>query len=124
MHVAPVELDENDVASRAFNDRGHLGPVTTQQQVTLPVAGNGAVLGFGRSFADRHGVFDLGSPLPGHGVVQVAASRPTGPQMLLQLLGQDATGLHEQRLVDRLVRHRHPLTDRVLLDEHTGDLLR
>ena len=124
VHVAAVELDEHDVTRRAFHDRGHLGPVPTEQQVAFPVARHRPVLDLRGPLADRHRISDLGPPLARDGVVQVAARRAPSPQMLLQLLGQHASRLHEQRLVDRLVRHRDSLAHRLLFGQHPGDLLR
>jgi hypothetical protein len=102
-HGAVVEGDEDGEAGRSFDDGRDLRPVSAQQQVSFPVPGDGPILGLGRPFADRHRVLDLGPPLAGHGVVNVAPGRAPGAQVLLQLLGEHAAGLHEQRLVNRLV---------------------
>ena len=75
-------------------------------QVALPVAGDGAVGGLGGPLADHHLLGDEALAAradagPGD------AQRPAGAQARGQLAGQRAAALHEQRLVDRLVRDPH-----------------
>lgn len=50
------------------------------------MAGDRAVVGLGRTPADRDGVLDLGAPSAGDGVMDVPAGGPARPQMLGQLL--------------------------------------
>ena len=77
-----------------------------EDQVALPVAGDGAVGGLGGPLADHHLVGDEALAAradagPGD------AQRPAGAQARGQLARQRAAALHEQRLVDRLVRDPH-----------------
>ena len=67
------------------------------------MTGDRAIFSFGGALGDRDGILDLGAPLTGDVVMYAAADRPPGSQVLLQFLGEHATRLHEQRLVDRLV---------------------
>ena len=57
------------------------------------------------------------------GVGLGSAHRPTGPQTGVQLLAERAAALHEQRLIDRLVRHAHLRVVGILLSQPPRDLL-
>ena len=52
------------------------------------------------------------------------AGRVSRPQIAGQFLAQRAAGLHEQRQIDRLVRHAHLRIVRELFHQPTRDLLR
>ena len=77
--------------------------MAAEEEVSLPMARDRAILSLSGALGDGDRVLDLGSPLSGDVVVNAAPDRPPGSQMLLQLLRQNTAGLHEQGLVDRLV---------------------
>ena len=74
-------------------------------QVALPVAGNGAVGDLGGALGDRHHVGD--SALAGRAAPAACVCRAPRPQVAGQVLAEPAPGLHVERLVDRLVGDAH-----------------
>ena len=79
--------------------------VLADDQIALPVAGDGAVISLGGALCDVDHVRDPVAALAG--LAARATQRPPGPQALGQIAAQRAAGLDVQRLVDRLVRHPH-----------------
>jgi hypothetical protein len=53
------------------------------QQIALPMAGNGSIFDFRRSFADGNGIDDLAARVPVDTRVPRAAYPPLGPQQRL-----------------------------------------
>jgi hypothetical protein len=95
--------------------------VLADHQVAFPVAGHDAVGGLNRALGDHHLVADaLGweqhSPLG-------PAADPPGAQAAGQLPAERATGLHEQRGVDRLVGDPHARIIGEVADQPGRDLL-
>jgi hypothetical protein len=104
----PWEVDQHREAGRALDERADRRTFKADEQVTFPVAGNGAVLGLGGAFADEHVGGDvspgsLSCPGPRY------AQRPSGPQAGNQLALQRAAPLDVESLVDRLVADPHGL---------------
>ena len=87
---------EHDKARAALHQRDHVAVVRPAQQIALPMAGNGTVFGFGRSFADRNGIDDLAAVMPMNTGVPRAADPPLGPKAMNQLLFQRSARLNEQ----------------------------
>jgi hypothetical protein len=87
-HVAGGPLDQG-------SDRG--AAVPTDEQVALPVAGDGAIVCFWWPFADHEHVAELA------GVLRAstrAPCDPSGAQAAGQLATYFAAALHEQGLID------------------------
>src|SRR5262245_53768565 len=98
--------------------------VGSSQQISLPMAWNGAIIRLSRSFPDRDRIHDLSpsatfEPIP-HTPTLHAAATKMGRELFLQ----DSTGLDEQTAVNRLVRHTHTFIIAELPFKPTGDLLR
>jgi hypothetical protein len=91
-----------------LDERGHGAPPVAIEEITFPVTRHRPVIGLGRPLADMHRTPDLALAVADRlGVTDWAAHRPPRPQIRRQLLAQRAASLHEQRQVDRLVRHPH-----------------
>lgn len=107
----------------ALDQGRHRAAGGAEHQIAFPVARHGPVLCLGGSLAD----VDHRSDLAAASVIGTAASRPAGglapPQVTGELFAQRAAGLHEQRQVDRLVRHLHLRTVGKGLRQPTRDLL-
>ena len=102
-HVAAVTFDEGPERSQPF----------AHHQVAFPVSGHRPVIGFGGSFGDHDRVADLAFA----GRVPFRARvphRPSAAQTLGELVAQSASGLDEQRQIDRFVGHPHLRFVRVL----------
>ncbi|CUH47827.1 hypothetical protein RUA4292_02003 [Ruegeria atlantica] len=120
----PAHLHEHDIARAPLHQRRDEAVLRAGDQVTFPVAGNGAVFDSGRAFPDRDRILDLTEPIP----LQASMARPADgtcrAQMCKQLLLQNATGLDKQASVDRFVRHTLALVVGMLALQPTRDLLR
>ena len=122
--VPARQRSQQDEPAGAFDQGDHRALArAAQQQVALPVARHRPVLGLGRPRRDPD---VLGDP-------QSHPFRPAGLGLSLgalcaQVRGQlgleGAFGLHEQRLVDRLVAHAHHRIIRELDRQRLRDLLR
>ena len=112
-HEATGPLDE-----RA--DRGAIGP---EDQVALPVAGDGAVGRLGGPLAD-HDLLADEALAASSGASARDAQRPAGPQAGDELSLQRAAALHVEGLVDRLMGDPHRLIIGKLDLQPVGDLLR
>ena len=78
--VAVGQRDEHRVAAGALDERGDRGGVAlADQQIALPVAGHGAVVGLGRALGDVDHVGDAVLALAG--LAARLAQRPPGPQV-------------------------------------------
>ena len=111
-HIAGVALDQR-------RDRRLV--IGAHQQVTLPMAGHRAILNLGRPLRDRDHVDHPPPPLP-RGAL--APSSPPRTQIAFELAAQLPTGLHEQRLVDRLRADPHLHLVRMIDPQPSRDLLR
>ncbi len=101
--VFAVDPNQHAVATVTLHQGGDLAVVAAEQQITFPVAGYRPVLNLSRPLADRHRTNNaamIGRLLR---VMPGSTHAAATPEMLNQLLLQGATGLDEQRLVDRLV---------------------
>ena len=110
---------EPDLRSNPARTRA--GRLTTP--LRFPVAGDRAVGGFGRTFADH----DIRCDMPLRLVTRPGSwfpQRPAGAQAGDQLPFQRAAPFDEQRLVDRLMADAHGLIIREIDPEPAGDLLR
>jgi hypothetical protein len=110
-HEPGLALDER-------RDRAH---VFAEDQVSFPVTRYGTIVGLNRAFADVDRATQLALAVH-HRVAErspVGAARPQEPG---QFLAESALGLHEQRQVDRLVRHAHLRVVGEVLAEPAGDL--
>src|SRR6266508_559915 len=85
--------------------------------------GDGTVVGLGGSLADVDRSSELALAVH-HGVSERPASGVSPTQVAGQFPAQRAARLHEQRQVDRLVKHPHLRIVREGSSEPTGDLLR
>jgi hypothetical protein len=82
-----------------------------------------AILDFWRALADQNHVLEsAGAGLFGPHVWTPLCS--PCPQAGCEFFAQRSTGLHEERLVDRLVRNAHVQVVRMLADQPGRDLLR
>ncbi len=93
------------------------------QQITLPMTGNGTIFDFRRSFADRNSIDDPALGVPVNAGMPRAAYTPLGAKVLNQLFFQRSAGLNEQAAIDRFVRHAQALILGILPVEPTGNLL-
>ncbi len=101
------KADQHQEAGLAFDEGGDLAVPTANQQVALPVTGHGTVVDLGGPLAYGDGADDLAPSVPVGAVRSWAASDPARAEMGGELFGQHPSGLHEQRQIDRLVRHPH-----------------
>ena len=87
------------------------------------MAGHGAVFGFGGPFPNVQRAAQLALTVH-HRVAPWRRCRMPGPQIARQFLTQRTARLHEQRHIDRLVRHAHLRIVGELFHQPTRDLLR
>src|SRR5262245_51714561 len=59
LRIASRQPNQADVARASFYQRGHVRMVGANEEVSLPVAGHGAVVGGSRSLPNGHGVDDV-----------------------------------------------------------------
>src|SRR5690606_30867851 len=110
-------------AALALDDRADRGPARADDQITLPMPGNGAV----RSLDGTFGEHDISGDMPLRAVLRSSpwpAQRAAGPQAGDELAFERTTALDEQRLVDRLVADAHGLILREVDLQSVRDLLR
>ncbi len=103
----------------AFDQGGDLRARAPHQQVPLPVAGDGTILDFGGSLADRDALDDRG---PAWRLSTRPAHEPGAPQVPQELLLENVACLDEEASIDRLVRHAHRSIMRECVPEANGDL--
>jgi len=105
-----------------FDESADGGAVEANDEVALPVAGYGPVVGFGRSLADEDLVADeaLGACT---GTRPRDTKRTSGAQTGGELTTQGTSTLDKQCLVDRLVRNLHRRIIGEIELEPMGDLL-
>jgi len=107
----------------ALDERSDRSPVCAEDEVALPVARYGSVLGLCGTLADHDLLGDEALAFPadaGSGYPE----RPATAQTSGELAPQHAAALHVERLVDRLVRDSHRLIMREIQAQPVGDLLR
>ena len=91
-----------------LDQRANRRAVQTNDEVTLPMAGNRPVIGFGRAFGDHHRWRDeLLASLVGAGSWDT--ERSAGSQASDEFTLQSAAALDVEGLVDGLVRDSHGL---------------
>ena len=95
--------DQHHVTRMTLNECCDLAVVAARYQVAFPVARNGTVLNLGRALPDRDGVADPAVVFCLLRVMTRSTHRPGFPKTLYKLLFQGASGLDEQRFIDRLV---------------------
>ena len=113
--------DEQDVAGLTLDegaDRRAVG--LADDEVALPVAGDRPVLDLGWPLAEQDHVRQFAARSCSAGR---SPSSAAGAQTARQLSSQGAPALHEQRLIDRLVRHPHLRLVRMIVPQLPGDLL-
>src|SRR6266511_3915162 len=115
-------MQQHREAGAALDERPDRRAVEPEDQIALPVAGDGPVVGLGRPLADHHLGADelLAARLrarPRH------PQRAPGPQTGDELTLERASALHVQGLVDRLVRDPHRLIIGEVDPEPICDLL-
>src|SRR3984885_2023508 len=116
------EMQQHREPGRALDQSADRRAPQPQDQVSLPVSGNGTVLGLGRALADQDLIGDEVLPAPRAGSWD--PQRPAGTQAGRQLASECAAALDIQRLVDRFVRDPHRLIIREVQTQPIGDLLR
>src|ERR1700676_1821374 len=94
---------------------GYVTVARPAQQIALPMAGNGTILDFRRSFADGDGIDDPALGVPVNAGVPRAADPPLGAQVLNQLFFQHSARLNEQAAINRLVGHAQALVLGILI---------
>ena len=99
-------------ARMTLHQRGHVAVARPAQQIALPMAGNGTIFDFRRSFADGNGIDDLALRVSVNAGVPRAADPPLGAKVLNQLLFQRSARLNEQAAINRFVRHAQALVVR------------
>src|SRR5690606_33368412 len=77
-------------------------------QISLPMARDGPIRRLRRSIMNRDCVRNFAASALSAGETRMT-HLPLSPQMVLQLLLQNAAGLHKQAAIDCLVRHAHRL---------------
>jgi hypothetical protein len=80
----------------SFHQSGDMTVPGAANQVTLPMAGDGAILDFRRPFSNGNGIDDLTLVVSTLARVPRTADPPLGPQVLNQLFFQRSTRLNEQ----------------------------
>src|SRR6266542_272595 len=115
-------MQQHREAGAALDERPDRRAVEPEDQIALPVAGDGPVVGLGRPLADHHLGADelLAARLrarPRH------PQRAPGPQTGDELTLERASALHVQGLVDRRVRDPHRLIIGEVDPEPICDLL-
>ena len=117
------QREQEHVAAPAFDEGADGGHALAEDEVALPVAGDGAVVDLGRPLADHHHVAQLALA---EAALDVAgpAHRSARAQAGGELTPQGAPALHVQRHVDGLVGHPHLRVVGVVADQPAADLLR
>jgi hypothetical protein len=106
----------------ALNERPDRGAPQAEDEVALPVTGNGTVLSLGGTLTDHDLLAHEALSAPGAGSRD--AQRPSGPQASCQLAPQRAAALHIERLVDHFVGDTHRFIIGEVKAETVRDLLR
>ncbi len=96
------------VAAGALDQGRDSGRALAQQQIALPMARHSAVFDLSRTVADHHHVAQPPARFRRIRTPSRAPGAPAPAQMGAQLIAQRTTRLHEQRQIDRLMRHLHP----------------
>ena len=96
--------------------------VGTREQVAFPMAWNGAVLDFGRTFADGNRIDDLSRQPAWRGAAFPIAHAPPCPKMSEQLFLEHAAGLDKQTAIDGFVGHPQAFSGTEWSLEQTRDL--
>jgi hypothetical protein len=117
------EIDQHRESGGALHQRADRRLVVpAHQEVPFPVPGNGSVGDLRRPFGDHHHVGDhppsVAGPCPRQSLGASCA------QAARELLAKLPPTLHEQALVDRLVRDPHAHIVGEILPQATRDLLR
>lgn len=121
--VVPVGQVQQQAVPAAALDQG--GDRRADDQIAFPVPGHRPVGGLRRPLADLDQIQDPRRPSrPGLGLPAGLTQRSPGAQTLGQLSAQRTPALHEQRLIDRLVRHPHLRLAGKLGDQPGRDQLR
>src|SRR5258708_28851940 len=81
-----------------LNERHHMGVVGTREQVAFPMAWNGAVLDFGRTFADGDRIDDLPRQAAWRSAAFRVAHAPPCPKMPEQLFLEHPASLDVQEI--------------------------
>src|SRR6266540_53575 len=119
----PRQVQQHRETGRALDERPDRRAVEAQDQIALPVAGDGPIVGLGRPLADHH----LGADELLAARLRASAryaQRAPGPQTGDELALERASALHVQGLVDRLMRDPHRLIIGEVDPEPIRDLLR
>ena len=122
--VLAVDGDEHDKARVTLDERRDVTVGGAGEQIALPVAGDRAVCRLGRPLPDRDGVNDLALAAVAAARGTRTADRARAAKVREQLPLQRPARLHEQRQVDRLVRHPHSLVVGIVKLQPAGNLLR
>jgi hypothetical protein len=93
-------------ARGSFDKRADGGAIETEDEITLPVTGDGAVASFGRSLADEDVIGDKALATQA-GARLWDAECTTGAEARREFASQGASALNEQGLVDGLMRDSH-----------------
>ena len=121
--VTGGQPDEYHAAAVAFHQCRHRAHVFAEDEVAVPVAGNGTVVGLGGVLADVDRAAELTLAVDDR-VAQRATGGVAPPQLAGEFSAQGAAGLDEQRRVDRLVGHPHLRLVGERANQPTRDLLR
>jgi len=100
------QVQQHREAGAALDQRPDRGALEAQDQVALPVAGDGTVIRLGGPLADHHVGAD--EPLAARlGPCARDAQRSSCPQTGDEFAFEGAPALDVERLVDRLLRDPH-----------------
>jgi hypothetical protein len=116
-------VDQHREPGCPLNQRADRGPLQPDDQVSLPVTGDRAVIGLGGPLADHHLGRDMcpGLPFrPGAGNPERTAGAQAGDQITLER----AAVFDIEGLVDRLVADPHGFIIKEVGLQPVGDLLR
>jgi transposase len=119
--TAVGKVQEHHIASGSLDECAHLGvAVLPDDEVTLPVSWDGAILDLLGTLADHHHPRDVPSSLDPPLGSTLGTTRAQAPS---ELATQLTSALDEQGLVDRLVAHPHHRIVGILEAQAPGDLL-
>jgi hypothetical protein len=121
--LAVGERDELAVASRTFDQGRDPGRLFAQEEVPLPVAGDGTVFDLRGTLGDHDAAGDLSLSLALRALSLGVAGVPAASKAGRELAPQRAAALDEQRQVDRLVGDLHVRITRVGAAQPPRDLL-
>jgi hypothetical protein len=122
--AATGEVQEHHEAGGALDQGADRGAVAgTHDQVAFPMARHGTIGDLGWALRDHHHVRQHPPARCVESGVRVSTGA-SGAQAGRQLLAQCAASLHVDRLIDRLVGHRHRAIMTELGAQSRGDLLR